>query len=97
MAKTRYSGFHDANLDEVLKGLSVDTLVVCGLTTECCVDCTVRDAFHRDYQVFVASDACAAYDPELHEGALLSLELNCAILATTSDIVTAWTGAMANG
>ncbi len=97
VAKTRYSGFHDANLDEVLKGLSVDTLVVCGLTTECCVDCTVRDAFHRDYQVFVASDACAAYDPELHEGALLSLELNCAILATTSDIVTAWTGAMANG
>ena len=97
VAKTRYSGFHDANLDEVLKGLGVDTLVVCGLTTECCIDCTVRDAFHRDYQVFVASDACAAYDPELHEGALLSLELNCAILAPASEIVMAWTGAMADG
>ena len=92
VAKTRYSGFHRADLDELLKGLGVDTLVVCGLTTECCVDCTVRDAFHLDYHVFIATDACAAYDLRVHEAALESLELNCAILADTSDIVSAWTG-----
>ena len=39
--KTRYSGFYDTNLDQVLRELHADTLVVCGLTTECCVDCTV--------------------------------------------------------
>ncbi len=97
IAKTRYSGFHGAELDGVLKGLGVDTLVVCGLTTECCVDCTVRDAFHLDYHVFVVRDACAAYDPALHEAALMSLELNCAILADTSEIVSAWTGADVDG
>ena len=90
VAKARYSGFHDTDLDEVLKGLGVDTLVVCGLTTECCVDGTVRDAFHRDYHVFIATDACAAYDPAVHAAALTSLELNCAILASTSQIVSAW-------
>ena len=95
--KTRYSGFHDANLDAVLKGLGVDTIVVCGLTTECCVDCTVRDAFHRDYHVFVAADACAAYDPALHAGALRSLEINCAILAGTAGIVDVWTEAASHG
>lgn len=92
VAKPRYSGFHDAPLDEVLKGLGVDTIVACGLTTECCVDGTVRDAFHRDYHVFIASDACAAYEAEIHQSSLTVLELNCAILATTSDIITAWTG-----
>ncbi len=97
VAKTRYSGFHDATLDEVLKGLGVDTLVVCGLTTECCVDCTVRDAFHLDYHVFVVRDACAAYDPAIHASALKSLELNCAILADAAQIVGAWTGGEANG
>ena len=92
VAKRRYSGFFRTDLDARLKRLGVDTLVVCGLTTECCVDCTVRDAFHLDYHVFIAGDACAAYDPALHEGALQSLDLNCAIVTRTDDIVTAWTG-----
>lgn len=88
--KARYSGFHDAPLDSVLKGLGVDTLVVAGLTTECCVDCTVRDAFHLDYHVFLASDACAAYEPEVHAASLKALELNCAILVETDQVITAW-------
>lgn len=88
--KARYSGFHDAPLDGVLKGLGVDTLVVAGLTTECCVDCTVRDAFHLDYHVFLASDACAAYEPEVHAASLKALELNCAILVETDQVITAW-------
>lgn len=88
--KARYSGFHDAPLDGVLKGLGVDTLVVAGLTTECCVDCTVRDAFHLDYHVFLASDACAAYEAEVHQASLKALELNCAILVETDQVITAW-------
>lgn len=88
--KARYSGFHDAPLDSVLKGLGVDTLVVAGLTTECCVDCTVRDAFHLDYHVFVASDACAAYEADVHAASLKALELNCAILVETDQVITAW-------
>jgi ureidoacrylate peracid hydrolase len=92
VAKRRYSGFFHTDLDTRLKRLGVDTVVVCGLTTESCVDCTVRDAFHLDYHVFIAGDACAAYDPALHEGALQSLGLNCAIVTSTDDIVAAWTG-----
>jgi nicotinamidase-related amidase len=88
--KARYSGFHDAPLDSVLKGLGVDTLVVAGLTTECCVDCTVRDAFHLDYHVFLASDACAAYEADVHAASLKALELNCAILVETDQVITAW-------
>jgi ureidoacrylate peracid hydrolase len=90
IGKLRYSGFHGAGLDAALKRLGVDTLVVCGLTTECCVDCTVRDAFQLDYHVFIAADACAAYEADLHEGALKSLELNCAILTSADEVVAAW-------
>jgi len=88
--KLRYSGFYGTPLDTALKARGVDTLVLCGLTTECCVDCTARDAFHLDYHVFIAADACAAYESNLHEGALASLELNCAILTSTDEIVAAW-------
>ena len=92
IAKTRYSGFFDTDLHATLMAMKVDTLVVCGLTTECCVDCTVRDAFQLDYQVFIAADACAAYEPDLHQGALKALALNCAILVDTDEVVAAWEG-----
>jgi nicotinamidase-related amidase len=93
VAKLRYSGFFRTDLDAQLQRLGVDTLVIAGLTTECCVDCTARDAFHLDYHVFVAGDACAAYDAGLHAASLKSLALNCAILVTTDEVAAAWAGA----
>lgn len=91
VAKARYSSFSGTELDAILKEKDIDTLVVCGVATECCVDCTVRDAFHRDYHVFLAADACASYDKTLHDAAVQSLERNCAIVAHTDDVVAAWT------
>ncbi len=88
--KARYSGFVSTNLDARLNALGVDTLVVAGLTTECCVDSTVRDAFSLDYHVFVAADACAAYEPEIHAASLKVMELNSAILTDTAAIAHAW-------
>ncbi len=90
IGKPRYSGFSGTDLDAALKAARVDTLVVCGLTTECCVDCTVRDAFHLDYHVFIAADACAAYEPDLHAAALRALALNCASLVTADEVMSAW-------
>ena len=63
--------------------MGIDTLVVAGLTTECCIDSSVQDAFERDYHVFVVSDATACYEPDLHQAALKALELNCASLVTS--------------
>jgi nicotinamidase-related amidase len=90
IAKTRFSGFFDTPLDQALRQRRIDTLVVCGMTTECCVDCTVRDAFHLDYQVFLAGDACAAYEPDLHAAALKGLDLSCAMLVTADQVARAW-------
>lgn len=88
--KTRYSGFVGTDLDLHLKALGVDTLVVAGVTTECCVDSTVRDAFSLDYHVFVAADACAAYEADLHATSLKVMELNSAILTDANAVAEAW-------
>ncbi len=90
IAKRRYSAFFETDLDRTLRSQGRDTLVICGLTTECCVDCAVRDAFHLDYHVFIAADACAAYEADLHEAALRSLALSCAIVGQSDEIVEAW-------
>ena len=88
--KTRYSPFWDTDIDAQLKALEVDTLVIAGLTTECCVADTAKDAFNHDFHVFIAADACAAYEPDLHAAALKMLDLNTAILTDTASVAAVW-------
>lgn len=92
--KTRYSPFWDTDIAARLRSMGVDTLVLAGLTTECCIDSTARDAFNHDFHVFVSIDACAAYEPELHAAALRMLELNTAILTDSDSVVVAWRSAV---
>jgi ureidoacrylate peracid hydrolase len=89
-SKIRYDAFAGTELDAHLRALKRDTLVIAGLTTECCVESTARDAFERDYHVFIASDAVAAYEKALHDASLRALELNCAMLTSRADIAAAW-------
>jgi ureidoacrylate peracid hydrolase len=59
LVKHRYSGFYGTRLDDVLRGLGVDSLVFTGCTTSICVESTLRDAFYRDYRCLLLED-CAA-------------------------------------
>jgi nicotinamidase-related amidase len=98
IAKTLYSSFSGTDLDAQLKARGIDTLVVVGFTTECCVESTARDAFHHNYSVFVVTDACAAYEEALHYGSLNALAKNCALLTDTASVLAAWAyGPAANG
>jgi nicotinamidase-related amidase len=90
VSKSRYSGFTGTRLEESLRAMGRDTLVLAGLTTECCIDATARDAFERDFHVFLAEDAMAAYGLDLHRGALKALELNCALAFPTQKLIQAW-------
>jgi len=72
--KTRYSGFSGTNLDYRLRYMGVDTLVVCGVTTNICVESTVRDAFHLGYRVVLVSDGTAEIDEERYRASLKTME-----------------------
>ncbi len=88
--KTLFSSFSGTTLDSALRERGIDTLVVAGFTTDCCIDCTVRDAFHLNFSVFVVQDGCAAYNEDLHYGALNGLVKNCALLAETQSVIACW-------
>jgi len=90
VTKHRYSVFAGTHLAEQLRERGIDTLVLCGLTTECCVQSSAWDGFERDFHVVIAADAVAAYQPALHQAALQALELNGAILAETAELAAAW-------
>jgi nicotinamidase-related amidase len=89
--KSRYSSFVNTPLDFYLKSRpGLDTLVICGLTTECCVETTVRDGFVRDYHIFVPHDATAAYAPDLHDVSLKILGIYFASIVSTDQILSCW-------
>jgi len=89
-SKTHFSAFARTGLADQLHAQGVDTLVLAGLTTECCVQSSAWDAFERDFHVFIAEDACAAYDEALHCHALKALQLSAAIIAPVADLAAAW-------
>ncbi len=72
--KTRYSGFYGTNLEQRLKDLSPEKIIVVGDCTNICVLYTVADARNRDYTVEVPADCVATFDPEAHRFALQQME-----------------------
>jgi ureidoacrylate peracid hydrolase len=59
VAKHRYSGFFETELDDLLHELGVKFLLFTGATTSVCVESTVRDAMFRDYTCIVLEDCTA--------------------------------------
>jgi len=81
--KRFYSGFHNTDMDTVLRAGSIDTLIVCGTVTNVCCDTTVRDAVHREYKVIVLADASAAMPyPDVGFGAVSEQDVQRVTLTT---------------
>ncbi len=85
--KHRYSAFYNTDLEIYLRGLGVTDLIITGIMTGICVESTARDAFFRDFRVFVIGDATAAGEHELHTNSLKILAYAFAYVTTTKDIM----------
>ena len=71
--KNSTSPFHSTGIDQILRNLGIETLVVTGMATEMCVESTSRDAADRGYHVIVVEDAVATFYPEHHYASLSAL------------------------
>ena len=72
--KRRYSCFFDSQLEEKLRQLKPEKLIVCGVATNICVLYTVADARNRDYEVEVPTDCVASFNEAAHRFALEHME-----------------------
>jgi ureidoacrylate peracid hydrolase len=87
--KTRYSAFYKTDLEEILRKEGVDSVILCGITTECCVESAARDAFFRDFGVVVVADAVAAYSAERHESTLTTIRFCFGQTPSVSEVMEA--------
>ncbi len=62
--------FFATDLEAILRGRGIGQLIVAGVTTEVCVNTTVREANDRGFDCLVLSDCTGSYFPELHDAGL---------------------------
>ena len=77
--------FYATELGDVLTKYGIENLLVCGVTTEVCVNTTVREANDRGYRCVVISDGCASYFPEFHEMGLKMIKAQGGIFGWVAD------------
>jgi nicotinamidase-related amidase len=77
--------FYATSLGDDLKAHHIKNLLVCGVTTEVCVNTTVREANDRGYRCVVLADGCASYFPEFHEMGLKMIKAQGGIFGWVSD------------
>jgi nicotinamidase-related amidase len=85
--KTRDSAFHGTALAEKLGDRGIESIAICGVSTESCIAMTAAEAYARDLHVTLVSDALASVDPEAHDHALDRLTRQYRQTITTSDAI----------
>ena len=77
--------FFATDLELILRDRGIKTLLVCGVTTEVCVNTTVREANDRGYECVVLSDCVGSYFPEFQKAALAMIKAQGGIFGWVSD------------
>jgi nicotinamidase-related amidase len=62
--------FASTNLDFILRSKGIQTIVLGGFLTNCCVESTMRTGYEHGYKVVTLNDCLAATSVEEHDNAL---------------------------
>jgi ureidoacrylate peracid hydrolase len=92
VSKHRYSGFHNTDLDTILRANGIRTVITTGVVTNVCVETTAREAFVRDYYVVLPRDAAAAYSIADHEQTLSNIDRFFGELSSIEELCSIWRG-----
>ena len=89
--KRRWSAFYETELDDKLRALGAQYLIVTGCTTSVCVELTIRDAAFRDYACLLPAD-CTGQPPvrslhSTHDASLLVITRHFGWVTTSNDLL----------
>jgi nicotinamidase-related amidase len=73
--KYGYGSFHNTILEDVMRSRHVSQVVTVGTVTQICVEETVREGFHRGFEMVMVRDGVSSFDAELHEATLRNIKM----------------------
>ena len=68
--KKGLDAFPNTTLEAELRKAGIETVALCGLLTNCCVESTMRTACEKGFNVITVTDCCAATSEEGHKAAV---------------------------
>ncbi len=81
------SAFTSTPIEIVLRAYGVDTLLFTGVSTNMCVEHTLRDAASYGYYCFLVEDACGADSPEMHDAAVTVMQRLYGAVTSTDEAI----------
>ena len=88
--KHRYSAFSGTALDNLLRRNGIRTTVITGVSTNICVESTLREAFNLGYYVVIPRDCVAGNNAALHEATLQNVEFLIGDVTSSADLTASW-------
>lgn len=88
--KRRLSAFYPTDLDFLLRNQRVETVVLNGGFSDCCVLNTAFDANNHNYRVIVLRDLVRGTDDHLEAAALSMVSLHLGLVVDSGDLLAAW-------
>jgi nicotinamidase-related amidase len=95
VTKHRFSAFVDTGLELMLRARGIKTVILAGVTTNCCVESTAREVAMKDYYLVVAEDCVAVKDKlrRLHDASLESMRLYFGQVRPAAELIGIWQAA----
>jgi nicotinamidase-related amidase len=92
IAKPGKGAFYNTDLESYLHTQKITHLLITGVTTEVCVQTTMREANDRGYECLLIEDATASYFPEFKQATIEMVRAQGGIVGwtgMTADVITA--------
>jgi nicotinamidase-related amidase len=90
VTKNRFSGFVGTNLDLLLRTRGIESLLFAGVTTETCVESTLREGLFHEYYVSLVADCAASYSVEAHAASVSTIAANFGTVINALDLIRLW-------
>ena len=87
--KRQWGAFYGTDLELQLRRRGIDTLVLCGISTNIGVESTARNAWELGFSLVIAEDACSAASAAQHQSSLDYIFPRIARVRRTDDIIVA--------
>lgn len=85
--KNTASAFNSTNIDQILRNMGIEGLVITGMATSACVESTARDAADKGYNCILVENACADRYPDSHKMTMINFARAFGQVMTTSEII----------
>jgi len=89
VTKRQWGAFYGTDLELQLRRRGIDTLILCGISTNIGVESTARNAWELGFNLVIAEDACSAASAEQHQGSMTHIFPRIARVRSTGEILKA--------